>query len=168
MFHLESTSNSGRHKLREHVEEVEDISWIRIGLGWMDCSLRALAVTLMLAFVLLGLCVAPTMGQGVTEGYTLYVTFFYPLHFVYNLQVTIQDQTGRVVGRGFSPDGQMITIPVRTESPIVWISASASGYASGPLTNYVVNPGFWVVGGTSVIPVEIIGGDYWITINLSA
>ena len=133
-----------------------------------DSHLKSFFAVLALAFVLVGCCVVPSMGQGVTEGYTLYVSFFYPLHFLYNLQVRIQDQTGRVVGVGFSPDGSMVTIPVRTETPIIWLSAYALGYASGPLTNYVANPHFWVVAGTSVIPVEIIGGDYWITINLSS
>jgi hypothetical protein len=122
----------------------------------------------MLALVLLGCCIVPSLGQGVTEGYTLYVTFFYPLHFMYNLQVTVQDQTGKVVGRGLSPDGSMVIIPVRTETPIVWLSAYALGYASGPLTNYYpASPQFWVVAGGSTVPVEITGGDYWITINLS-
>jgi len=132
-----------------------------------DALLKSLIATVALAVVLVGCCVAPSMGQGVTEGFTLYVTFFYPLHFLYNLQVTIHDQTGRIVGAGFSPDGSMIIIPVRTETPIIFLSAYALGYASGPLTNYVANPHFWVVAGASTIPVEIIGGDYWITINLA-
>jgi len=133
-----------------------------------DCPLRSLVVGLILSFVVLGCCSPPAMGQGVTGGYALSVSFLYPLHFLYNLQVTIRDQTGRVVGLGFSPDGQMIIIPVRTESPIIWLSASVLGYASGPLTNWVASPRFWVVGGTSVVPVEVIGGDYWITIILHA
>ena len=132
-----------------------------------DCSLKSLVLTVVLTLVVLGCCVVPSMGQGVTAGYTLYVSFFYPLHFLYNLQVTIRDQTGRVVGTGMSSDGSMLVIPVRTETAIIWLSAYALGYASGPLTNYVVNPPFWVVGGKSVIPVVSTGGDYWITINLS-
>jgi len=130
--------------------------------------LKSLLIALVLGFVILGCSVAPSMGQGVSEGYTLYVSFFYPLHFLYNLQVTIHDQTGRIVGWGFSPDGSMILIPVRTESPTIWLSAYALGYASGPLTNYLANSPFWVVAGTSTVPVEIIGGDYWVTINLAA
>ena len=133
-----------------------------------DGPLRSFVVGLVLALVVVGCSVAPSMGQGVTEGYTLHISFLYPLHFLYNLQVTIRDQTGRVVGAGFSPDGQMIIIPVRTESPIIWLSAGALGYASGPLTNWVASPRFWVIGGTSVVPVEVIGGDYWITIILHA
>jgi hypothetical protein len=130
-------------------------------------QLKSLVLGVVLTLVVLGSCVVPSMGQGVTAGYTLYVSFFYPLHFLYNLQVTIRDQTGRVVGTGMSSDGSMLIIPVRTESPIIWLSAYALGYASGPLTNYVVNPQFWVVAGRSVTPVAITGGDYWITINLS-
>jgi hypothetical protein len=110
--------------------------------------------------------VAPAIGQGVTTGYTVYVSFVYPLHFLYNIQVTIRDQTGRAIGTGISPDGQMIVIPVRTESPVISLTANALGYASGPLTNWVINQGFWPVAGRSTIPVEITGGDYWITVNL--
>jgi hypothetical protein len=130
-------------------------------------SLKSLLLTVLLTFVLLGCCVAPSLGQGITAGYTLYVSFFYPLHFLYNLQVTIRDQTGRVLGSGLSSDGRMIIIPVRTESWTISLTASALGYASGPLTYYVVNPSFWVVAGSSGIPVAVTGGDYWITINLS-
>ncbi len=129
--------------------------------------MRLSAFAIMLALVFLGCSFVPAFGQGVTEGYTLYVSFVYPLNFLYNLQVTIRDQTGRIVGTGFSADGSMVIIPIRTETPTVWLSAYAIGYASGPLTNYVVNPPFWVVAGKSVIPVEITGGGYWITINLS-
>lgn len=130
-------------------------------------QLKSLVLAVVLTFVVLGSCVVPSMGQGVTAGYTLYVSFFYPLHFLYNLQVTIRDQTGRVIGTGMSSDGSMIIIPVRTERPTNWLSAYALGYASGPLTNYVANSPFWVVAGRSAVPVAITGGDYWITINLS-
>jgi len=119
-----------------------------------------------MSLVVLGYCV-PTMGQGVTAGYTLYVSFFYPIHYLYNLQVTVRDQTGTVVGRGMSPDGGMVIIPVRTEIATVSLSVTASGYSSGPLTNYVATPVYYLVSGTSTIPVQSIGGDYWITVNLS-
>jgi len=143
-----------------------------------DGSLKSLVLTLVLAFVVLGCSVAPSMAQGVTTGYTVYVTFFYPIHFLWNLHVTIQDQTGRVVGTGFSSDGSMLIIPVRTERPTNWLSAYALGYASEPLTNWVANPHFWVVEGRSVIPVMstcalytaasgACSTDYWITITLS-
>jgi hypothetical protein len=107
------------------------------------------------------------MGQGVTAGYTVYVSFFYPLCFLYNLQVTIYDQTGSVVGTGMSPDGSMIIIPVRTETATISLTATASGYASGPLTNYIANPPFWPVSGNATVPVQVTGGDYWMTVGLS-
>jgi hypothetical protein len=129
--------------------------------------MRAAVFAVLLTLVFLGSAVAPAVGQGVTTGYTVYVTFFYPLHFLYNLQVTIRDDSNRVVGTGMSVDGSMVIIPVRTETATFWLSAYALGYASGPLTNYIVNSPFWVVAGRSVVPVEITGGDYWITINLN-
>jgi len=143
-----------------------------------DGSLKSLILTVLLTFVVLGCSVAPSMGQGVTTGYTLYVTFFYPVNFLWNLHVTIQDQTGRVVGTGMSSDGSMLIIPVRSERPTNWLSAYALGYASEPLTDWVANPHFWIVQGRSVIPVmsactlyTTFSGscstDYWITITLS-
>jgi hypothetical protein len=111
-------------------------------------------------------CVTPIAAQGVTAGFTVYVNFLYPLHVLYNLQVTVRDQTGRVVATAISPDGSMVIIPIRTETSIYSLTASASGYASGPLTYWVASPRFWRIGGTSTIPVQTIGGDYWITIRL--
>jgi hypothetical protein len=120
----------------------------------------------MLSIVVLGFCAIPAMGQGVTAGYTLYVNFFYPYHFLYNLRVTIRDQAGRVLGNGLSVDGGMIIVPARTETTTTSLSATASGYASDPLTSYEANPSFWPVFGRSIIPVQVTGGDYWITIDL--
>ena len=129
-------------------------------------SLRAHAVTVVLAAVLVMSCMAPLMAQRVTVGFTAYVSFFYPFHFLYNLQITVQDQTGRIVGRGMSSDGSMVIIPMRTNTSIISLTVSASGYASGPFTYWVTNPRFWPVSGISTIPVQSTGGDYWITVNL--
>jgi hypothetical protein len=107
------------------------------------------------------------MAQGVTVGYTVSVGFFYPLCFLYNLKVTIYDQNGNVLATGTSPDGSMIILPVRTESTTISLTATASGYASGPLTYYLANQPYWPVSGKSTIPVQSIGGDYWITVLLS-
>ena len=124
-------------------------------------------LTLPLMALIIASCVAPIAAQGVTAGFTAYVNFFYPFHALYNLQVTIRDQTGRVVATAISPDGSMVIIPIRTETPIYSLTASASGYGSDPLTYWEANPSFWRIGGTSTIPVQTIGGDYWITIGLS-
>jgi len=129
---------------------------------------KSSSFTLALAVVLIGCVVAPVAGQGVTAGFVVYVRFFYPFQVMYNIQVEIQDQTGRVVGTGFSSDGSLLVIPVRTETPIISLSVFASGYASGPLTYYYpTSPSFWLVHGSSTIPVQSTGGEYWITVNLS-
>ena len=131
--------------------------------------LRASLFTIAWAVLLIGCCVGSVAGQGVTAGYTVYVTFFYPLHFLYNLQVTIRDQTGRVVGTGISYDGSMVIIPVRTETATISLTVTVSGYASGPLTYYYpASTSFWSIHGSSTAPVQIDGGDYWITVNLSS
>jgi hypothetical protein len=120
-----------------------------------------------LLILVIGMCVVPIAAQGVTAGFVVHLTFFYPLRFLYNIQVTIRDQTGRVVATGTSPDGSGILVPIRTETPIYSLSATASGYASDPLTNYQANPTFWQISGSSTIPVETVGGDYWMTINFT-
>jgi hypothetical protein len=130
--------------------------------------LKAPMFTIALSILLIGCCFGSVAGQGVTAGYTVYVTFFYPLHFLYNLQVTIRDQTGRVVATGISYDGSMVIIPVRTETTTISLTASVSGYASGPLTYYYpASPSFWPIHGSSTLPVQSDGGDCWITVNLS-
>ena len=141
------------------------------GVAYMNTELyrlRTSIFTIVLSILLIGCCFGSVAGQGVTAGYTVYVTFFYPLHFLYNLQVTIRDQTGRIVGTGISYDGSMVIIPVRTETTTISLTASVSGYASGPLTYYYpASPGFWPIQGSSTLPVQSDGGDSWITVNLS-
>jgi len=130
-------------------------------------DLRALAIAVLLSAVALATCVAPAMGQGVTVGYGLYVSFFCPAHWLYNIQITVYDQAGRIVGKGFSPDGSLVLIPVQTETPIIALTTVASGYAAGPLASYWASPAYWPVSGHSIVPVEITGGEYWVTLALS-
>ena len=130
--------------------------------------MRVSAFTIALSVLLVGCCVGSVAGQGVTAGYTVYVSFFYPFHFLYNLQVTIRDQTGRILGTGVSYDGSMVVIPVRTENTTIALTASASGYTSGPLTYYYpASTNFWPIYGSSTVPVQSDGGDYWMTVNMS-
>jgi len=130
--------------------------------------MRTSIFTIALSVLLIACCMGSVAGQGVTTGYTVSVSFFYPFHFLYNLQVTIRDQAGRVLGTGISYDGSMVIIPVRTETTTISLSATASGEASGPLTCYYpASPSFWPVSGMSTIPVQSDGGSYWITVNLS-
>ena len=133
--------------------------------------MKSFALALTLSVVVLGCSLVPAIGQpaasGVTTGYTLFVSFFYPFHFLYNLQVTVRDQNSKVLATALSPDGSQILIPIRTESPIITLTASVTGYASGPLTYYYpASTNYWPVWGQSRIPVEVIGGDYWLTVNL--
>ena len=122
-----------------------------------------------LSVLLIGLCLGGVAGQGVTVGYTVYVSFFYPFHFLYNpfmLQSAINQVASLVEGTSY--DGSMLIIPVRTESLTISLTASTSGYASGPLTYYyMTSPAYWPISGTSTVPVQSNGGDYWITVNLS-
>ena len=129
--------------------------------------MKADLLKLSLLVFVIGTCMVPIAAQGVTEGFVVHLTFFYPIHFLYNVQVTIRDQTGRVMATANSPDGSGILVPIRTETPIYWLTASAGGYASDPLTGYEANPAFWRIFGSSTIPVQTVGGDYWMTINFA-
>ena len=130
-------------------------------------ELKPSLIMLALCALLVGCSFAPVVAQGATTGFTVYITFFYPFHFLYNIRVTIYDQNGRIVATGLSPDGSMIIVPLRTETQIISLTAAASGYASGPFASYQASPSFGVVAGSSTVPVQINGGDYWVTVNLS-
>ena len=134
-------------------------------LSEMD-GVKASAYAFASLVILLGCCFTPVMAQGVTVGFTVYVSFFYPFCYLYNLQVTLRDQSGRIIATGASPDGSMIIINIRTETSISSLTASVFGYASGPLTHYTANVSSWVVYGMSMLPVENTGGNYWVTLNL--
>jgi hypothetical protein len=126
------------------------------------------------------------MAQGVTVGFIVHIRFIYgcsatcPFAALYpfypwlsggyglsNMQVTLNDQTGRIVATGMSADGSEILVPVRTETPIYSLTARAYGYASAGQYS------FWTVNGISTIIVQTVGlyepdyvNHYWITIRM--
>ena len=104
----------------------------------------------------------PVMAQGgVTTGYTVQVSFFYPcMCTLTNVRVVLSDQSGRAVATAVSPDGSMLLLTFRAETPEYWFIASASGYGS---FSYNMP---WLVHGSSVITVQYIGGYYYATIYL--
>lgn len=138
--------------------------------------MRKGVVTLAFAVLIIGSCSSSVMGQGVTTGFAIHVGFVYPYFALYNMQVTVNDQTGRIIATGLSPDGSELIIGARTEAPTYAVTVRASGYASygyypypywyafHPLTSG--NP-FWKVNGISTISVQTTGGDYWVTVLMT-
>ena len=123
--------------------------------------LKGSLITVLLSTLIVGSFIVPAMAQGVTTGYTVQVTFFYPcVCTLTNIQVIASDQTGKPVAKALSPDGSMLLVMFRTENPAYWLIVSASGDAS--FSYY--RP--WSVHGFSVVAVQIIGGYYYATIYL--
>jgi hypothetical protein len=133
-------------------------------------------VALAFAALIIGSCSAPVMGQGVTTGFAIHVGFVYPYFALYNLQVTVNDQTGRIIATGISPDGSELIVGARTETPTYAVTVRASGYASyGPYPypySYISYPitssnPFWKISGINTIIVQTTGGDYWVTVLMT-
>ncbi len=124
-------------------------------------QLKGLTATL-LSTLIIGSFIVPVMAQGgVTAGFTIQVSFFYPcVCSLTNVRVVMSDQSGRAVATAVSPDGSMLVITFRSESPEYWLIASASGYGS---FSYNMP---WLVHGSSIITVQNIGGYYYATIFL--
>lgn len=139
--------------------------------------LKGSLVGLALSIIMIGTCMVPVMAQGVTSGYMVHVDFVYPFCWLFNLQVSFSDQTGRVIGTGVSLDGSELIIPLRTESPTVTLTARAVGYASlgssyfwalrAVTPPYPGSDYYWQITGVSTILVQntsALRSDYWITL----
>jgi hypothetical protein len=122
----------------------------------------SLAATL-ISTVIIGSFLLPVMVEGgITAGYTVQVSFFYPcVCTLTNVRVVVSDQSGRAVATAVSPDGNMLVITFRAETPEYWLLASASGYGS---FSYNLP---WLVHGSSIVTVQNIGGYYYATIYLT-
>ena len=133
---------------------------------------------MVLSTLIIGSFIAPVMAQGVTTGFILHVTFLYPYCNLSNMQLTLNDQTGRIIGTGMSPDGSEVIIPIRTETAIYSVTVRAFGYASiDPYHYWTGVYHSWPISGISTITLQTIGGvvttpnyrsssDYWVTIQL--
>jgi hypothetical protein len=138
--------------------------------------LKSSLIASVLMALIIGCCTAPVMAQGVTTGFAIHVGFVYTNFALYNMQVTLNDQTGRIIGTGMSPDGSEIIIGVRTETPIYLVTVRASGFASFGSYPYpysywfypigVSNP-YWPLSGISTTIVQTTGGDYWVTVLMA-
>jgi hypothetical protein len=128
----------------------------------MGIHLRGSLVAVLLSTLVIGSVIVPVMAQwGVTAGYAVQVSFFYPcVCTLTNVKVVVSDQSGKVVATAISPDGSMLVITFRTNTPETWLVASATGYGS---FSYNLP---WLIHGSSVITVQYNGGYYYATIYL--
>jgi hypothetical protein len=134
---------------------------MNLGIGF----LKGIFISVVLSTLIIGTCILPVMAQGgVTRGYTIQITFFYPcMCTLTNMRVIVSDQTGKTVATSTSPDGSMLLVTFRTETPpsTYWLILNASGDAS--FSYY--RP--WPVHGSSFVAVQMIGGYYYSTIYLT-
>jgi hypothetical protein len=130
----------------------------------MMIQLKGNLTAALLSTLIIASFIVPVMAQwGVTAGFTIQVSFFYPcVCYLTNVRVVVSDQSGRAVTSAVSPDGSMLVITFRAETPEYWLIASASGYGS---FSYNLP---WLVHGSSIITVQNIGGYYYATIFLKS
>ena len=124
----------------------------------MVTDVRARLTAVVMSTLIVGFCVAPVMAQGFTASYVVYVDFFHPYCNLSNVQVTLDDQTGRVVATGYSPDGSEIAITYRTTAPTNSLTVRASGQES--IGSYT-----WSASGISIVNIGS-GSDYWIWVKM--
>ena len=132
---------------------------MNVGIGFLKGSL----ITVALATLIIGTCILPVMAQGgVTASYTIQITFFYPcICTLTNIRVIASDQTGNAVATSVSPDGSMLLVTFRMQTPTYWLILNAFGDASWSY----YRP--WSVHGSSFIAVQTISGYYYATIYLT-
>ena len=125
-------------------------------------DLKANFVAFALSTLMIASMLIPVMAQGVTVGYTIQVEFYSRcICYLSNMQITVSDQSGRVIASGASPDGRMAIIPFRTVTPTQWIIVHTSGYAN--IAYYRI----WQVSGLSIVPVNTAVDYYYVTIKVS-
>jgi len=117
-----------------------------------------LAVLLPVLFCLL---IPSTFAQTVQTSYTVHVDFYAYACSIDIKQISLYDQSGRLLGATSSPYGGEIAITFATPSTSS-LSVTAAAFGQATLGSYYS----WAVSGTSTINLGP-GGDYWVTVRLS-
>ena len=112
--------------------------------------MKASLTAALLSVIMIGLFIAPVFAQGgVTAGFTVQVNFSYLcVCSLQNVKVFVSDQTGKVVATSVSPDGSMLVITFRVNTPEYWLLLNAMGYASFSYNQP------WSVRGSAIIGVQ--------------
>jgi len=86
----------------------------------------------LLSIIILTSFMVPVIAQGgVSATITVQINFYYLcVCSLTNVRVVLSDQTGRVVATVISPDGSQVLLVFRTQTPLYWLAAYASGYGS--------------------------------------
>ena len=96
--------------------------------------------------------------QGTIFTYTIHVDFFAYSCSLSITQVSLYDP-GNLVGAGSSPYGGEIEITIRSPTPLITLTATASGLATWNSLNWPVNGSHSITLGST--------GDYWIAITMN-
>ena len=112
--------------------------------------MKASLTAALLSVIMIGSFIAPVFAQGgVTAGFTVQVNFYYVcVCSLQNVKVVLSDQTGKVVATSVSPDGSMLVITFRVNTPEYWLLLNAMGYASFSYNQP------WSVRGSAIIGVQ--------------
>jgi C4-dicarboxylate transporter len=131
------------------------------------------SVALVLFALMIGTCIAPVTAQSSnrpTVEFAIHVNFYYQsplLGSLSNIEITVHDQTGSVVGRTISPDGSEAMISFQTDTPVYIVTANAFGYATRQLYSSGPQYYIWPVSGVNSRMVLTVGGDYWISVKMA-
>ena len=114
---------------------------------------------LAVALLAISSCFTPLMAQQDTVIYNIHIDIICLACPLSNIQVTLNDSSGRVVAERTIPDIFEITLTYTTTIPVSLLTVHASGVASiGSYSSRLVS-------GSSVVPVGY-GGDYWTAVQL--
>jgi len=109
---------------------------------------------LTLALLIIGSSFTPLLAQTSTLIYNIHVDVICLACPLYNLRVTLNDSTGRVVAQSLMPAIYEITLTYTTTTPVNSLTVYAFGVAS-----------FGSVSGSAIVTVGY-GGDYWAAVRL--
>ena len=122
--------------------------------------MRETLIILSLAIVIIGSSITASFAQKSPLVYNVHINFYYVSCSLSNLQVMLNDQSGRMVASTIIPTAFVVTLTYVAVSPTSSLTATALALAS------IASYKSWTVSGSSTIPVGA-GGDYWVTIRMS-
>jgi len=111
--------------------------------------------------LLICLLIPPTLAQNIQTTYTVHVDFYAYACSLDIKQISLYDQSGRLLGVSSSPYGGEIAITFSTPSSSIQ-SVTAAAFGLATLGSYYS----WNVSGIRTINLGS-SGDYWITVRMS-
>lgn len=114
---------------------------------------------LVLAALVIGSSITPSIAQESAVTYNVHIDFFYAFCCPSNLQITLDDQTGRIVAVTQIPDPYEVTLTYRTTTPTSFLTVTVVAQAN--IGSYYAGS----VSGSRTIAVGS-GGDYWTIVQL--